>query len=362
MNKDVGPEYIPQTLFSDSPNYVSHDEATYGDVLPLADIQFSSGNEKNSEYEDGYLAMYVPTEEELNAAESEEADEVSEELDEDAEDLERPERITLLEVIKNGYGFYPENNNEFNDALAILDIKKGKGRTLVHLNEVYEHQLTLKKQAQELLRNLPISLDEIKRIESVFTDPESTQEDMEKAAELLDGFSITSEQIEHAQAISEIDPVAAIRSIVRSYEGYANKASKDRSNAIELRKLIKSSSANNQQKFKNFPDNKNWFEEPGIRRGLMILAQHTEIRDYAAEVGDDVLYKKNLIATSPNKEERIKAALDEASKSMLMSIADNTIEELTKKFDFWVDRIGESTLHYHVRLQGKQALESLGVE
>jgi len=213
--------------------------------------------------------------------------------------LERPERLV---TIKNHLGFYPQSNNEASRITALIGHEDKNHQALTHLNEVSIHQYKAGASASE-----------------------------------------------------------AVRSIVRSFEGYAGSAVNElyyMDSFLTDDLVIR---ANNRTGFTTLFPLEEWRYDNAQIAAFSAMSRFRETQRYAETEKDGRMGNRTLIDATSGEErlERIIENLGGLRVSELKRIADTLKDGQIKRLDFWIEQLEGSKKHYFARDVSELALKEL---
>lgn len=345
MRREIQPHFGSE-IPGDDLNYESVD----GDVLPIPSVVFSAqekdekpafdhelyslrldneldGDLKPNPAGSVDIQFVAPPEQEIQP----DRRAVEVEQDDDVEKLSSSDRQERLRMLKNEFGFYPQNNLEFNRMMGILGNFDDKYPALNHLDHIYTHQRSVHAKKQLASTGL----------ESSVAIPAGAKEDK----------SLTP----HEAA------TRTLRSVVREMTEYARDARALGFFVKEIRDYVKSQEPQNFTRFKNINGIDFLREEPGPSRAMIDgLAKRVETGKYVEGEGEDSLSKRNIINNDKNKRARVANALDNLTATSIVKLSNTAIEEQAARRAFWIERLREATKHMHVRGQAYEALRELG--
>lgn len=300
MKNDI--PYNPETLFSDSANYVSQDDDTYGDVLSK-ELEFPASTEIDPEglINDHSLYGFDQETYDLHTDEPETGEEVD--ALEDIESLPPLDRATRLMEIMEQKGFFPQSNLELSRIMALTRTPRTKNVVIDHLDEVYAHQKRAK------------------------TD----------------------------------DPKRALRSIVREFENNALNAFAEASFVREFETRVSAKELNPRSGFNTAVPISEWRSEESTRRALTSLARYREAAAFAQEDAPDRMNKDESIdqAKGDERNQRIKDALGTLRVDEIKHLTDKYVDMQALRFEFWKEKLEEATEYVYVTAQAKEALADL---
>lgn len=220
----------------------------------------------------------------------------------DVDDLSKSEKAERLVQVDEFEGFYPHSNDELSRVITMQGNADTDKRALIHLDEVYAHQRK--------------------------ADTES--------------------------------PSDALKSIVRTFETYANNSAVEAGMLGMLkRELIQASDKKKALSFKNVKNMEGWKDQETTKRGLMIVSRYLETKDFAENDGQDMLGKNKIIDKASNKDERITNIINDLRVSTIEDAIDAIITQEAHRYEYWLARLRESAKHYFVRGQAYDAIEKL---
>lgn len=240
----------------------------------------------------------------------------------------RQERLMYLE---ENEGFFPQNNKEFNRVMLMSGNADTPRRALIHLDEVQTRQLNLFLRKEMAAKSVTAS---------GIANPEAN-----------DGKK---------KLTPKEEAVRTLHSIVREFKEYAQDARALRFFVGSLRDTLQDLDISNLTSFKNIPQMQDWKYDGGTSRALMAVAKYIETKDFVANDGKDLLGKRVIIDNDKNREARIASRVDNLRLSEISSYCRTVAEEQSTRYDYWVNRLHESTKHMYVRGQAYQALRDLG--
>lgn len=324
----MGLEALPyegKKLNSDAMNYESSD----GDVLPVTFAEFSDAPSKERMLPDHLYGGGSAEIQFIAPPEQKKPESLGEDQGDNVEQLSPADRQERLMALKHKFGFYPQNNQEFNRMIAVLANSDSRYPALNHLDHVYNRQRRL------------------------FTKKELANASMHDAV-------LPSKSEADKKLTPHEEGVRTMRSIVREFTEYAKETAPLGFFASELKKHIERQEPHNFTAFKNISDINFLMEDPGSIRAMMATAKLVEIRDYVVGSGDDPLHKRKIINNDKNKTSRILDKLGNLRVTELLRNINSVVAEQRARRNFWIDRLHESTRHTYVRAQAYGALRDLG--
>lgn len=213
--------------------------------------------------------------------------------------LNRPARI---KVIKEQFGFYPQNNDELSRIIALVGRSLQANPVLTHFDEVYKHQRSA-----------------------------------------------------HA------DAPAALRSMVRLFESYAGNALDERLYMEAFLDFVSQARPNQFSGFTTVFPTESWENDGTMRATFTAVARYIETEHFAETEEGDSLAKDNLIdeLSGPDRVSHIVQTLGALRVSSLERTAKAIQVSQEKRFAFWVDKLELSRAHFFARDVAAVALNNL---